>query len=40
MNEYEVSAMRRDEVGKGAVRRLRRSGMVPGVIYGLSLIHI
>ena len=34
MNDYEVSAMRRDGLGKGATRRLRRSGMVPGVIYG------
>ncbi len=34
MNDYEVSAVRRSELGKGAVRRIRRSGMIPGVIYG------
>jgi large subunit ribosomal protein L25 len=34
MNEFEVRAAGRDELGKGAMRRLRRTGGVPGVIYG------
>jgi large subunit ribosomal protein L25 len=34
MNEFEVRAQVRDELGKGAMRRLRRTGGVPGVIYG------
>jgi large subunit ribosomal protein L25 len=34
MNEFEVRAEARDELGKGAMRRLRRTGGVPGVIYG------
>ncbi|MFT5176228.1 MAG: large subunit ribosomal protein L25 [Gammaproteobacteria bacterium] len=34
MNEFEVSAELRDARGKGAMRRLRRTGGVPGVIYG------
>jgi len=34
MSEYEVSAEARIETGKGAMRRLRRTGRVPGVIYG------
>ena len=34
MNEFEVRAQARDELGKGAMRRLRRTGGVPGVIYG------
>ncbi|GGG78436.1 50S ribosomal protein L25/general stress protein Ctc [Corynebacterium pelargi] len=32
-----VSAKQRDEFGKGAARRLRRAGFVPGVIYGGAL---
>ena len=31
---YEIEAVSRDEQGKGASRRLRREGMVPGIIYG------
>jgi len=37
MNEFEVSAERRTETGKGAMRRLRRVGKVPGVLYGAGL---
>ena len=43
---YELSAEIRTDVGKGASRRLRRSGKVPAILYGakkdsvgLSLIH-
>jgi large subunit ribosomal protein L25 len=31
---FEIVAVSRDEQGKGASRRLRREGMVPGIIYG------
>lgn len=31
---FEVNATKRDELGKGASRRLRRAGNVPGIIYG------
>ncbi|MGB1110556.1 MAG: 50S ribosomal protein L25/general stress protein Ctc [Gammaproteobacteria bacterium] len=31
---FDVNAETRNDEGKGASRRLRRSGMVPGVIYG------
>lgn len=34
MNEFEINAEPRADVGKGASRRLRRSGMVPVVLYG------
>lgn len=34
MSEFEVSAVTRSETGKGAVRRLRSRGLVPGIIYG------
>lgn len=34
MNDFEVGAVKRDETGKGAMRRLRTTGRVPGVIYG------
>ena len=35
MNEtFEINAMSRNDEGKGASRRLRRTGMVPGIIYG------
>lgn len=34
MSEFEVVAERRIETGKGAMRRLRRTGQVPGVMYG------
>jgi len=31
---FEIEAVSRDTQGKGASRRLRREGMVPGIIYG------
>ncbi|MCB1772894.1 MAG: 50S ribosomal protein L25/general stress protein Ctc [Gammaproteobacteria bacterium] len=31
---FEIAAVSRSEQGKGASRRLRREGMVPGIIYG------
>ncbi len=34
MNEFEVIAEPREALGKGASRRLRRAGVVPGVLYG------
>ena len=34
MNIRELSVERREAVGKGAVGRLRRSGLVPAVLYG------
>jgi large subunit ribosomal protein L25 len=34
MNEFELSAERRADVGKGASRRLRRDGKVPAIVYG------
>lgn len=36
MNEFEVRAEAREQLGKGAMRRLRKTGGVPGVIYGGS----
>ena len=36
MERYEVEVAVREETGKGAARRLRRSGKIPGVIYGKS----
>ena len=32
--DYEIDAVSRDDQGKGASRRLRREGLVPGIIYG------
>lgn len=32
--DYEIAAVSRDAKGKGASRRLRREGLVPGIIYG------
>ena len=44
--EFKVIAKSRSDMGKGASRRLRRSGMLPGIIYGahqeptmISLMH-
>jgi large subunit ribosomal protein L25 len=31
---FKITAVSRDDTGKGASRRLRRTGMVPGIIYG------
>jgi large subunit ribosomal protein L25 len=30
----ELKATARDKVGKGAARNIRRTGLVPGVVYG------
>lgn len=37
MERVQLSARRRDDVGKNAVRRLRRNGQVPAVVYGRGL---
>jgi len=34
MQQFEINVKPRTDVGKGASRRLRRSGKVPGIIYG------
>jgi large subunit ribosomal protein L25 len=34
MSEVKISAATRSEFGKGAARRIRREGKVPGVLYG------
>jgi len=34
MAKFTVNAVARDDQGKGASRRLRRQGLVPGIIYG------
>ncbi len=34
MNEFELIAEPREDMGKGASRRLRRAGKLPGVVYG------
>lgn len=34
MSEITINAVPRSDFGKGAARRLRRSGLIPGVIYG------
>ncbi len=34
MSDFEVSAEKRTDTGKGAMRRLRSTGRVPGVMYG------
>ena len=34
MNEFELVAEARTDVGKGASRRLRREGKLPGIVYG------
>ena len=36
MSNFVVNAVARDDQGKGASRRLRREGLVPGVVYGGS----
>jgi large subunit ribosomal protein L25 len=36
MNEFELIAEARTDVGKGASRRLRRDGKLPGIVYGTS----
>ncbi len=34
MSDYTIIAEKRDDLGKGASRRLRHAGLVPGIIYG------
>lgn len=34
MNRYSIEVKKREETGKGAARRLRRNGLIPGVVYG------
>jgi large subunit ribosomal protein L25 len=34
MQSFEINAEPRESVGKGASRRLRRTGKVPGIVYG------
>ncbi len=34
MDSFELIADKRDDTGKGASRRLRREGLVPGIVYG------
>lgn len=34
MNQFELVAEKRENVGKGASRRLRRDGKLPGIVYG------
>lgn len=34
MNQFELIAEPREDVGRGASRRLRRAGRLPGIIYG------
>ena len=36
MENFELIAEKREDVGKGASRRLRRDGKVPGIVYGTS----
>jgi large subunit ribosomal protein L25 len=45
-SEFEINAQSREDAGKGASRRLRRTAQVPGVVYGgksepkmISLLH-
>ena len=46
MQQFELKAELREDVGKGAIRRLRKSGRLPGIVYGaakktqvISLLH-
>ncbi|WP_370279015.1 50S ribosomal protein L25/general stress protein Ctc [Pontibacterium sp.] len=34
MSEFVINAVAREDEGKGASRRLRREGLVPGIVYG------
>lgn len=45
-SEFEINAQSREDAGKGASRRLRRTDQVPGIVYGgksepkmISLVH-
>jgi len=33
---FEINAQKRSDMGKGASRRLRREGLLPGIVYGAS----
>jgi large subunit ribosomal protein L25 len=37
MKRYSIEVEKREETGKGAARRIRRNGLIPGVIYGRKL---
>ena len=37
METVKITIARREETGKGAARRLRRAGSLPGVVYGKGL---
>lgn len=37
MAEVKLTAFKRDEVGKGAARRARAAGRVPGIVYGKGM---
>src|SRR6056297_522158 len=37
MERYEISVEERKKTGKGVSRRLRREGLIPGVIYGREI---
>ena len=34
MSDFNIIAEKRDDLGKGASRRLRHAGLVPGIVYG------
>jgi large subunit ribosomal protein L25 len=36
MNQFELVAEKREDVGKGASRRLRNAGKLPGIVYGTN----
>ena len=36
MDQFELTAEAREDVGKGASRRLRRTGKLPGIVYGAN----
>lgn len=36
MDQFELTAEAREDVGRGASRRLRRSGKLPGIVYGAN----
>lgn len=37
MSDFNLIAEKRDDLGKGASRRLRHAGVVPGIIYGAGM---
>ena len=37
MEQFEIVAAARDAKGKGASRRLRRTGYIPGILYGAGI---